>query len=180
MTKSTLGSLALGLFVTACGPPDMNQQEVMDTLFPADKGVVGGYDFGDSWSDIKGKHSEVFKVRDDDFKQLRRAVSDNAGDNGYFIGFHLDGDGKVKSFDASISGSKQNAVTVRKILDDVIAHFDKTIGGGRCGRAPGGEGNSSNCDWSEQPGKPRVSLMYLEMNEPISGSIHIDIDPPEK
>ena len=169
--------LALLSLTAACGPKDLPREEIDAVLFPT-KGVLGGYDFGDSWEDIKAKHDEVFEVRDDDFKQLRRDVGDNAGSNGYFIGFGLDDAGKVKSLSASISGKKQNAVTVRAILDDVIAHYDKTIGQGRC-RRTGTDNNSSSCRW-ENAGKPKVEVMYLEMSDPISGSINIGIEPPSK
>lgn len=171
---------AFGLLAAACGPPDMSQEEVKNNLFGG-KGVVGGYDFGDSWEAIKNDHAEVFEVRDDDFKQLRRNVSDNAGDNGYFIGFALDDAGNVEGFDVSINGSEQNAVVVRKLLDDAIAYFDTMIGGGGCAPTPApNDGNSSNCRWAEQPGKPEASIMYLEMTDPLRGSVHIDIHPPKE
>jgi hypothetical protein len=177
MRLRLLPTLALTLALTAaCGPKDLPRDEIAKVLFPTE-GVLGGYDFGDSWEDIKAKHDEVFEVRDDDFKQLRRDVGDNAGSNGYFIGFQLDAAGKVESFEASISGKEQNAVTVRALLDDVIAHYDKTIGDGSCTRTGAG-GNSSSCSW-ESPGKPKVEVMYLEMRDPISGSIHINIHPPQ-
>ena len=167
-------ALTLGL-TTACGPKDLPREEIDKVLFPSE-GVFAGYDFGTSWEDIKANHPEQFVVRDDDFKQLRRDVGDNAGSNGYFIGFGLDDAGKVTSFDAAISGKKQNAVAVRVLLDDLIAHYDKTIGNGSCIRT-GTDDNSSSCRW-ETPGKPRVEIMYLEMRDPISGSIHIDVNPP--
>jgi hypothetical protein len=168
-------SLALLACTAACGPTDLPREEIDSVLFPT-KGVLGGYDFGDSWDDIKAKHDDAFVVRDDDFKQLRRDVGDNAGSNGYFIGFGLDGAGKVNSLSANISGKKQNAVTVRVMLDDVIAHYDKTIGNGKCGKT-GTDTNSSTCRW-ETPGKPRVTVRYLEMRDPISGSLDITIEPP--
>jgi hypothetical protein len=169
--------LALTLaFTAACGPKDLPREEIDKVLFPSE-GVLGGYDFGDSWEDIKAKHDEVFEVRDDEFKQLRRDVGENAGSNGYFIGFKLDSAGKVTGFDASVSGKEQNAVAVRALLDDVIAHYDKTIGNGSCMRI-GNDNNSSSCSW-ESPGKPRVEVMYNEMRDPISGSIHLTISPPQ-
>src|SRR5512146_693585 len=108
MQLRSLSLLALTLALTACGPKDLPREEIMTNLFQA-QGVLGGYDFGTSWDDIKAKHADVFEVRDDDFKQLRRDVGDNAGSNGYFIGFVLDGSGKVTSFNASINGKEQNS-----------------------------------------------------------------------
>jgi len=169
-------TLLMAATVVGCNPPDMDANEVMSKVF-TDKGVVGGYDFGDSWDEVKKKHDDVFKVRDDDIKQLRRPVSDNAGDNGYFIGFHLDKQNKIKSFDVHISGNKQNAVTVRKLLDDIIARFDKSHSKGSCSRT--GRKNSSHCTWPEGKDKGRVELTYLEMDDPISGIISIQIHPPK-
>ena len=163
--------------MVGCNPPDMDAKEVMSKVF-TDQGVVGGYDFGDSWDKVKKNHDDVFKVRDDDFKQLRRPVSDNAGDNGYFIGFQLDDAGKIKSFDVSISGGKQNAVTVRKLLDDIIAKYDKSHGKGSC--SPTGTGNSSTCTWPGGKDEGRVEVRYLEMDEPIRGHINIQIHPPKE
>lgn len=168
--------LTLLAFTAACGPKDLPREEINTILFPAE-GVLGGYDFGDAWTDIKAKPNEVFEVRDDDFKQLRRDVGDNAGSNGYFIGFGLDDAGKVKSLDASINGKDQNAVTVRAMLDEIIARYDKTIGQGGCMPIGNGEDNSVSCRW-EAPGKPRVEVSYFEMRDPISGSINISINPP--
>ena len=169
--------LALTLaFTVACGPKDLPRQEIEEVLFPS-KGVLGGYDFGDSWEDIKANHDSVFELRDDDFKQLRRDVGDNAGSNGYFIGFALDEAGKVESFKASVNGKEQNAITVREMLDQVISHYDKTIGNGGCLPTSGSD-NSSSCSW-ESPGKPRVEIMYHEMRDPISSSINITISPPK-
>lgn len=167
--------LAFLAFTAACGPKDLPREEIITILFPAE-GVLGGYDFGDSWEDIKANHNEVFEVRDDSSKQLRRDVGENAGSNGYYIGFGLDDAGKVTSLNASISGKEQNAVAVRALLDDVIAHFDKTIGGGSCTRT-GTKDNSSSCRW-ETPGKPRVQVSYHEMLDLNAGSVNIDIDPP--
>lgn len=168
-------SLALVSFTAACGPKDLPREEIESVLFPS-KGVLGGYDFGDSWDDIKAKHDDVFEVRDDENKQLRRDVGENAGSNGYFIGFTLDDAGKVESLGVNISGKKQNAVTVRVLLDDVIAHYDKTIGNGTCRKA-GTDTNSSTCSW-ETPGKPRVDVRYLEMRDPLSGSLDVTLKPP--
>lgn len=177
MKTRTIGILVATL-LAACGPSDMSQDEVKKNLFSGD-GVLGGHDFGDSWEEIKKGHAEVFEVRDDDFKQLRRKVHDNAGSNGYFIGFRLDGEGKVEAIDASINGSEQNAVVVRKVLDDAIAHFDAMVGADAGGCASsGGGGNSSNCSWSK-PGKPSVTIMYSEGSDPIRGSIHIDVTAPK-
>ena len=175
--KHGLGILALAL-LTACGPRDMKPEEVNSVLFPAE-GVIAGYDFSASWTDIKAKHNEVFEVRDDpDFKQLRRKISDNAGSDGYFIGFQLDDAGNVESFDVSINGSEQNTLTVRRLLDDVIAHYDKTIGRGSCGPIPDSEGNSSTCDWSA-PGKPSVHVSYYDFSDMKSGSVNIEIKAPK-
>jgi hypothetical protein len=173
--RNSLPLLALLAFTAACGPKDLPREEIKGVLFP-DKGVFAGYDFGDSWQDIKAKHADYFEVRDDEHKQLRRDVGDNAGSNGYYLGFGLDGAGKVVSMSVNISGKEQNAVTVRELLDDVIAHYDKTIGKGGC-RRTGKDDNSSNCIW-EAPGKPKVEVMYLEMRDLHSGSLDVSVKPP--
>lgn len=166
----------VALFLVGC-TPDIKKDEVTAMLLGKDRGVLGGYDFGDSWDTIKKDHDPIYKVRDEaSFEQLRRDLSD-PGEEGFFITFHLDDAKKVKSLGASIYGSKQNAVTVRAIFDDVIAHFDKKMGEGRCGKVPNAEGNSTSCDWAE-PGKPRVHVLYLQYKDPIQGSINIDIEPP--
>lgn len=169
--------LVLLAFTVACGPKDLPREEIMTILFPAE-GVLGGYDFGDSWEEIKANPNEVFEVRDDDFKQLRRDVGDNAGSNGYFIGFALDGAGKVTSISASINGKEQNSVAVRALLDDVIAHFDKTVGNGSCMQIANNQDNSSTCRW-ETPGKPQVEVSYHEMRDLNAGSVEIRVAPPE-
>ena len=153
--------------------------EVNAMLFP-EKGVFSGYDFGDKWSDIKANPPKGFEVRDDDIKQLRRDVGSNAGSNGFYVGFGLDGEGKVRSFNAHVSGQQQNALTIRKLLDDVIAQYDKSIGNGSCTRT-GTQDNSSSCTW-EAPGKLRVNVSYTEMRDPISGSIDVSVQrtPPAK
>jgi hypothetical protein len=174
--RNHLLTFALVASVAACGPQDLPREEITEVLFPS-KGLLAGYDFGDSWQDIKAKPPEHFAVRDDDTKQLRRDVGDNAGSNGYYVGFGLDDAGKVKSLSVRISGKKQNAVTVRALLDDVIAHYDKTIGKGRCTRA-GTKDNSSNCSW-EAPGKPRVRVTYHEMLDLLSGSLEVSLTPPK-
>ncbi|MBL9025533.1 MAG: hypothetical protein JNL21_25280 [Myxococcales bacterium] len=174
--RAHLLTFALVASVAACGPKDLPREEITEVLFPS-KGLLAGYDFGDSWQDIKAKPPEHFAVRDDDTKQLRRDVGDNAGSNGYYVGFGLDDAGKVKSLSVHISGKKQNAVTVRALLDDVIAHYDKTIGGGRCSRT-GTKDNSSNCSW-EAPGKPRIRVTYHEMLDLQSGSLEVSLTPPK-
>ena len=137
--------------------------------------MLGGYDFGDSWDDIKADHNEVFDVRDDDFKQLRRKIWDNAGSNGYYLDFVLDAEGKVAAFQASINGTKQNAVTVRKLLDDILARYEAAIGSGSCARI-GSEGHSTSCRWPTVPGKPIVKVIYVETDDPILGSINIFVE----
>lgn len=168
--------LLIGLLAStaACGPRDLPREEIKGVIFP-DKGVFAGYDFGDSWSDIKAKHPDYFEVRDDDFKQLRRDVGDNAGSNGYYIGFSLDKAGKVVGLEASIHGKKQNSVMVRELLDEVIAHYEKTVGKGEC-RRTGKEDNSTSCSWV-LPGKPRVDVTYNDMPDLHSGALNIAVKP---
>ena len=172
--RALLFALTLIPVLSACGPRDLPREEIAEVLFPS-KGLLGGFELGDSWEDIKAKHPEQFEVRDDDYKQLRRDVGENAGSNGYFLGFQLDGAGKVVGLSAHISGKEQNAVTVRVLLDDVIAHFDKTIGKGRCTRT-GTKDNSSNCHW-EAPGKPKVDVSYLEMLDIKQGALTVSFKP---
>jgi hypothetical protein len=173
---ATALSVLMVTTAVGCNPPDIDQSEVMSKVFGG-KGVVADYDFGDSWDDVKKKHDDVFKVHDDDIKQLRRRVSDNAADNGYFIVFRLDKQNKIEGFDVSITGSKQNAVTVRKLLDDIIAKYDKSHGNGGCG--PVGEGNSSSCSWPGSKDKGSVEASYLEMSDPIRGQIDLTLNPPK-
>ncbi|MCA9654784.1 MAG: hypothetical protein H6712_30610 [Myxococcales bacterium] len=175
MIERALGALSIVLLAGACGPSDMSRDEVDKNLFGRG-GVLGGYEFGDSWDEIKKSPDEVYEVRDEaGFEQLRRKVSDNAGQDGYFLGFGLEG-GKVTSLHASVNGTQQNAVTVRMLVDDAIAYFDAMIGNGHCSSSPDG---NTHCDWREQPGKPRATLRYMTFDEPIKGSIDIDVEPPE-
>lgn len=173
--RTSLSVLALLASMAACGPRDLPREEITGVLFP-DKGVFAGFDLGDSWADIKAKHPEQFVVRDDEFKQLRRDVGDNAGSNGYFIGFDVDSGGKVKGMSITISGQKQNAVTVRALLDDVTAHYDKTVGKGKCQRT-GKQDHSSTCTW-EVPGKNKVRVSYLDMRDLQSGDLTVEVGPP--
>jgi hypothetical protein len=178
MRTFAVASLFAALAAAGCKPPEINREEVK-TQFFTEKGAFAGYDFGDSWEDVKKKHDAIYKVRDEKgFEQLRRDLSD-PGSEGYYLGFSFDKDGKMTSLGGSVYGSQQNAVTVRMILDDAIEHYDKTIGKGRCTKVPGGQGNSTTCDWAA-PGKPRVHAMYLEYTDPIRGSLDITLEPPGK
>lgn len=175
--------VAVALLLVAC-TPKLDPLEVKQALLEQPRGLIGGVEFGDSWEKIKTDHDKRYEVRDEQtssgsFLQLRRDLSD-PGTNGYFISFQLDEQKNVKSYSVSIYGEKGNAVVVRQVLDDVIAHFDKKVGGGSCRKSPGGKGNSSNCDWSGKDGGPTVSLMYLEMSDPINGMIDISVNPPAK
>ncbi|MFS8066735.1 MAG: hypothetical protein ACMG6S_10220 [Byssovorax sp.] len=175
--------VAMALLLCAC-TPKLEQAEVNEMLLKPSRGLLGGIEFGDSWEKIKADHDKRYTVRDEkmaegSFQQLRRDLSD-PGTNGYMITFQLDEQKNVKSYSAEIMGRKDNAVVVRQVLDDVIAHFDKKVGGGKCGKSPGGKGNSSNCRWSSKDGGPTVQVMYMEGNDPISGDIHIEINPPAK
>lgn len=177
--------LLLGVLVSsaACGPRDLPRDEIKGILFP-DKGVLGGYDFGDSWSDIKAKHPDHLEVRDDSTKQLRRDVGDNAGSNGYFLGFSLDPSGKVIGLEVSIHGQKQNTVAVRELFDEVVTHYDKTLGKGQCEAPPGGMGSSDkqdlslNCEWMVT-GKPQVRVRYMHLFDSQSGSLSVSVKPPK-
>lgn len=171
--KARLGTtIVLALALAGCGPKDIDVAEVNEVLFP-EKGVIGGYDFGVTWDEIQDDHNKVFKVRDDDdIKQLRRKVSDNAGSNGYFIGFTFGTDGGAESFHVSINGSKQNAVTVRKLLDEVIDRYDAQIGPGSCHAM--GEGASISCHWVGS--ELDVDLMYYDLDsDPVSGGIDLNV-----
>ena len=172
-----LSRIAITLALVSVGcTPELKPDEVTSTLFGKDRGALAGYDFGDSWEKIKKEHDPKLKLRDEKgFEQLRYDLS-SPGDNGFFISFGLEGGDKVKSLGASIYGRKQNAVTVRRILDDVIAHFDKTVGQGSCAKS-GGPGNSSSCDWPARAGKPGAHVDYLEMSDPIWGHLEIRIVP---
>jgi len=175
--------VAVALVLSAC-TPKLDLAEVDEVLIKPSRGLMGGIEFGDSWEKIKADHDKRYTVRDEQtssgsLQQLRRDLSD-AGTNGYFISFHLDAQKNVESYSVSIFGQKDNAVGVRKVLDDVIAHFDKKVGGGKCGKIPGGKGNSTSCRWSGKDGASTVSLMYMVMEDPISGRIHIDVHPPAK
>lgn len=172
-------SLALAaLTALACNPPAIDREEIKSRLFQ-DKGDFAGYSFEDTWDSIKKNPDPIFKVRDQKgFEQLRRDLSD-PGSEGFFLNFGFDGDNKMTSLGASVYGSKQNAVTVRMILDDAIEHFDKQIGKGRCTQSPSDQGSSSNCDWAV-PGKPRVHILYLEYKDPIRGTLDISVTPPGK
>ena len=155
-----------------CGPPDMDQKDVRSHLF-APGGVLGGYHFGDAWDDIKKGHKSTYAVRDDDRQQLRRIGWDN-GNNQYFLGFQLDHQRNVKQVRAYVQGSDQNVVVVRKVLNDAIAHFDKTVGGGRCNTGPR-EGAATTCDW-KAAGKPHVDITYRSyMGERFIGTLHIAV-----
>lgn len=165
--------------ISLCGPKDIDAVEFDAVVFPSE-GVIGGYDFGDSWDDVKAKHNDVFEVRDEaGFEQLRRKVGDNAGVNGYFIGFRLDDAGKIQGFSVSLNGESQNAVLVRKTLDDMIARYDVLLGPGSCYKIGDGPDNSTACDWPEVPGQPRVDLMYYENHDPLRGSIDLTVRAPE-
>lgn len=189
MKTRHMAALLGGLLLGGC-TPDINPAEVNEMLLQPSRGLMGGVEFGDSWEKIKADHDKRYKVRDETmmlganqdqpstYYQLRRDLG-SPGEEGFYITFRLDEQKNVKAYDVSIFGSSKNAVTVRKLLDDVIAHFDKKIGGGHCGKTPGGKGNSSNCQWGGKD-KPSVDLMYMEMSDPIHGTIEINISPPGK
>jgi hypothetical protein len=173
--------LAVALLLGACSPPRLEKDEVNEVLLKPSRGLLGGIEFGDSWEKIKAEHDKRYSVRDEQvagssLRQLRRDLSD-PGTNGYMLTFALDDQNNVKTYSAMIMGQKDNAVVVRQVLDDVIAHFDKKLGVGQCGKLPGGQGNSSHCSWRPSGG-PTVEVMYMESSDPIDGSIDINITPP--
>lgn len=170
------------LLLTAC-TPKLDPNEVNEMLIKPSRGLFGGVELGDSWDKLKADHDKRYTVRDEKiegnaFLQLRHDLGD-PGQNGFYLTFHVDGEGKVERFEASIHGQKDNAVTVRKLLDDVIAHFDAKVGNGHCGKTPGGKGNSSYCSWTKDGG-PSVNVNYMEFTDPISGTIRVEIAPPRK
>jgi hypothetical protein len=177
-----------GLFLGAlllCGcTPKLDPAEVKQMLLEQPRGVIGGVDFGDSWDRIKADHDKRYTVRDDNtkdgtFRQLRHDLN-SPGENGFFITFDVDAQGKVASYNVSIYGRKGNMLVVRGLVDDLIAYFDKKIGGGHCGASPGSKGNSTDCDWTSKPGAPQVGVDYLDMSDIQTGSIEISVKPPAK
>ena len=117
-------------------------------------------------------------------QQLRRDVGDNAGSNGYFLGFALDSSEKVVGLEVSIHGEKQNTVAVRELFDEVLAHYDKTLGKGQCEAPPGSMGSpdkqdlSLTCRW-RVPGKPQVNVRYMHLFDLQSGSLSVAVEPPK-
>lgn len=172
--------LLFASLLIAC-TPKLDPLEVQELLIKPQRGLLGGIEIGDSWDKIKADHDARYTVREDQTEsttilQLRRDLS-RPGTNGFYIGFTLDAGKKVESYRVSIFGQKGNAVVVRQVLDDLIAHFDKKVGGGKCSRTPGGKGNSSYCDWPSKKGALGVHVSYMEMQDPISGRISIEIRP---
>lgn len=166
---------------------DLDEAEVKALLLEPSRGALAGFDFGDSWEKIKSEHDARYTVRDETvqigsgqttFRQLRRDLG-SPGEDGLYLTFRTDASGNVTQIDASIYGRKKNAVAVRRLLDDIIAHFDKKIGNGRCGKTPGGQGNSSYCNWKGKDGA-RVDAHYMEMSDPIQGTINLMVIPPGK
>jgi hypothetical protein len=56
--------MALVTWSAACGPNDLPRDEIEGVLF-SDQGVLGGYGFGDSWSDLEAKHADFFQLNDE-------------------------------------------------------------------------------------------------------------------
>jgi hypothetical protein len=178
--------LVAALALSGCAR-DLSPTEVNEMLFQPSHGLMAGIDFGDGWEKIKADHDKRYTVRDEvvdiastptPYYQLRHDLG-SPGDDGFYVNFALDAEKKVKSYSVSIYGRKRNAVVVREVLDEVIAHFDKKVGGGHCAKMQGGQGNSTNCDWRAKD-RPRVAVMYMEMSDPITGIVDITISPPSK
>ena len=170
--------LALATSSVACGPKDLPRDEIEGVLF-SDKGVLGGYAFGDSWSEIKAKHAGSFRVNDD-MKQLRQDFGDDTGSNGYFLVFRLDPAGKVVGMEASVQGQKQNTVIVKQLFEAAVTHYDKSVSKGQCdpvvGASPSNDTTTIRCDWLA-PGKPRVEVKYMEMRGLDTSNLSILVRP---
>lgn len=159
----------MALSCAGCGAA-YDLEEVNRVIFQ-DTGVIAGYDFGMKWDDIKAKHDEVFEVRDDEFKQLRRkSLFHNAGDNGYFIGFGFDKAGGVDQFDVTVSGANSATLaTVAKVHDQLLAKYEGEYGPGDCTGSTK-DTTSMTCTWS---GETRVKLSMHKLADSDRGGVDL-------
>lgn len=182
--KAVFAAFAIAL--CGCATP-LKPEEVNEMLLAPTHGILGGIAPGDSWDKLKADHDKRYTVHEDTLKsgnftnEIRMLHHDlgNPGEDGFSISVKLDANNNVTSHSASIYGRKNNAVVVRKVLDDVIAHFDKVVGNGHCSKTAGGQGNSSSCQWKGTDGTS-VTAQYMETTDPITGRIVIDVTPAKK
>lgn len=175
--KAVFGLVAASLLVLSGCHKELKSDVVKSKLFP-DKGLLGGYDVGVSWDDVKKGHDPDLKVRDEEgFWQLRYDLG-SPGDDGFFINFPLDKDKKVTGLSAAIYGREANRVVVAQIFRDLVDKYDTERGQGRCSTAPvsGSKSTATNCDWPGKDGKPGVHLSHLQMDDIKTG--HLDISFP--
>ncbi|MCC6522235.1 MAG: hypothetical protein IT373_06210 [Polyangiaceae bacterium] len=167
-----LASVAL---LAACSTPELKEAELVEMLVKPTSGVLGGFALGDSWSKLKAEHDPRYSVRDDTFKQLRRDLG-SPGEEGFFVGFTLDGD-TVQSIDASIYGSKANTAVVRQALDVLGAHFVARVGPGEC--VPTGPKGQPVCHWASKDGKIEAEASFLLMDDPppLTADLSVRVGP---
>lgn len=172
--KAVIGLVAASLLLVSGCHKELKSNVVKKKLFQ-DKGLLGGYDVGVSWEDVKKDHDPDLKVRDEEgFWQLRYDLSE-PGDDGFFINFPLDKDKKVTGLSASIYGREANRVVVAQIFRDLIDKYDAERGPGRCSTAPvpGSKATATDCDWPAKGEKPSVHINHLQMDDIKTG--HLDI-----
>lgn len=140
--------LGLTLASAGCGAA-YDADEVNRVLFK-DSGVVGGYDFGVTWEEIKANHDDVFEVRDDGVEQLRRkSLFHNAGENGYFVGFAFDDDGGVERFSVTLSGANADTIAeAYSVHEQLRSKYESEYGPGTCSAQPGEGTSGISCRWS--------------------------------
>lgn len=177
--KAMIGVLAASFLLLSSCHKELKSDVVKKKLFQ-DHGLLGGYDVGVSWEDVKKNHDPDLKVRDEEgFWQLRYDLSD-PGNDGFFINFPLDENKKVKALSASVYGREANRVVVAQVFADLVDKYDAERGKGRCstGPVPGSKSTATDCNWPGKDGKPGVHLSHLQMDDIKTG--HLDISFPSQ
>ncbi len=167
--------LLCAVALTGCSGPELNQQEIIEMLTKHDRGLLVGVELGDTWKDVEARTPKKMKLNHlGKNKQWRYAVGDKAHKNGMYVTFDVE-QGKVVSLSASINGNEKNAVIVRKLFDQVIAHFKAKLGDGDC--------DKGNCLWQKPAaggGKTIVKGAGHKFKDPLAYAFEVKIKQAAK
>lgn len=178
MHKNGAFVIMVGLLVAGC-TPKLDAGEVSEMLVKPTRGLIAGFDIGDSWDQIKASHDPRYTVRDDSSQQLRRDLSD-PGTNGFFVDFGVDpSTKKITRISVQVYGDRPNAAAVDRVAQDFVAKFDAQFGKGSCDgtrdeRAPG-----IDCKWGPDKSAPLASTHNFILKDYGSASLSVTIEPPK-
>ncbi len=124
--RSSLTFVAACMF-SACSVT-IEEQELIDLVLNYEKGIIAGVEIGDSEESIKAGHNSGWEIKtggvNDNFDYQYRKQWDER-ENGLYVGFKLDAEGKVYDIDLRLcSKGSGNVLTARKFMFAVFEKFN--------------------------------------------------------